>query len=422
MDILGNSNSDKETMTLQQLENQVHRELSHLDPNLSLEYRQAIASVPALVARECRILDFLRTEDFDPIKAAHRVALYWKTRFEFYGKERWLLPMSQTGKGTLCPQQVELLRSGVLAPTFSNNGTANQSGFAVLTTNRFRLPPGASFLCPQVILYILSVATGEQAQTTGITLFHVIDPPRGQANTQPLPKPTPEILHKIATSLPIRVRNIVVARSFDPATPSQMLETMAARQQRLAQQNFGTVAEYVMGDSLRSSLTKLEERGLDRACIPFALGGDYFYTQQFNEWIRARLSVEEVMSSAPPVRNTELSHAITECALTHQQTFAPSMQNEDSSNHHNEEEKDGMLLIQPKPGESRQEFVRRRANFYNRRSYNKKRRGQEHIKHESEALQLVHAALQAENQRLQELLTQAQHVLAAHQHDSVPQE
>ena len=40
--------------------------------------------VPQLVLKETPLLSFLRTDDYDPVKAARRLTRYWKFRQEFF--------------------------------------------------------------------------------------------------------------------------------------------------------------------------------------------------------------------------------------------------------------------------------------------------------------------------------------------------
>ena len=63
---------------------------SRLDPRLTNEYRRAVEVVPDLVARECRIMDFVRTESYDTTAAAERIARYWKMRKLVFGFDKWL--------------------------------------------------------------------------------------------------------------------------------------------------------------------------------------------------------------------------------------------------------------------------------------------------------------------------------------------
>lgn len=52
--------------------------LGVVDAFIKREYESAMEVVPHLVRRETKIIDFLRTENFNPLNAANRFALYWK--------------------------------------------------------------------------------------------------------------------------------------------------------------------------------------------------------------------------------------------------------------------------------------------------------------------------------------------------------
>ena len=93
--------SNKEAV-LRDLVDQVQRAVQLLNRDVSAEYFEAVAHAPDLVRRESRIIDFLRTEAYHALRAAKRLALYWKTRREFFGQDRWLLPMTQV---SLLPQK-----------------------------------------------------------------------------------------------------------------------------------------------------------------------------------------------------------------------------------------------------------------------------------------------------------------------------
>lgn len=74
---------------------------SRLDPQHTNEYRRAMEVVPDIVERECRVMDFLRTEGFNVTAAAERIARYWKIRKLVFGFDRWLMPLT-----------IQLLRTG----------------------------------------------------------------------------------------------------------------------------------------------------------------------------------------------------------------------------------------------------------------------------------------------------------------------
>ena len=69
--------------------------LNKLDREDRRAYEVAVATVPALVEKESPIADFLSVENNNPVRAAVRLANYWKARRNVFGEDRWLLPMNQ---------------------------------------------------------------------------------------------------------------------------------------------------------------------------------------------------------------------------------------------------------------------------------------------------------------------------------------
>ena len=74
------------------------------------DIRQLDGCFISRVAGDCD----LYAEGFDPVKATHRLALYWKHRKAVFG-DRWLLPMTQTGTGALTRKAAEIVQSGFMA-------------------------------------------------------------------------------------------------------------------------------------------------------------------------------------------------------------------------------------------------------------------------------------------------------------------
>eukprot|EP00977_Amphora_coffeiformis_P029936 scaffold43627_cov176-Amphora_coffeaeformis.AAC.1 len=222
-----------------------------LDLNVAGEYYEAKCFAPDLADREARAADFLRAEDFHTLRASYRLAMYWKTRKEIFG-ERWLLPMSMTGAGTLTPDQVELLRTGFMAMPSSKDQ-------AVFINDESRLPKGVPLYNPAIFFYLHSVSPWDKKlQAQGHTMFHVIN----RFHLEPLPEPCQDMVKKLRASLPWTCKKVVVARSFDPEQ-NDLLDYSALHVQRLAEKVFGS-ADYIIGDSVRSTLYLLEESGMDR--------------------------------------------------------------------------------------------------------------------------------------------------------------
>ena len=60
-----------------------------LDKSISAEYQEAWEFAPHLVSRETPVHQYLRVEDWNPLRAAKRLALRWKCRKELFGKDDW---------------------------------------------------------------------------------------------------------------------------------------------------------------------------------------------------------------------------------------------------------------------------------------------------------------------------------------------
>lgn len=91
--------SSKKDAMMEELAGHVKRSLDLLDEDVGRDYHEAVQFAPALVEKESPIIDFLRTEDFHSLRTVNRIALYWKTRRELFGEDRWLRPMNQVWMG-----------------------------------------------------------------------------------------------------------------------------------------------------------------------------------------------------------------------------------------------------------------------------------------------------------------------------------
>eukprot|EP00977_Amphora_coffeiformis_P011290 scaffold2719_cov153-Amphora_coffeaeformis.AAC.2 len=374
------SNSDT---VIDELIGQVERSMNLLDDNVSQEYQEALRFVPALVERESPIIDFLRTEGFHSLRAANRMALYWKRRREFFGEDRWLKPIdqnvfpltvaplltTQTGGGALTPDQIELMRTG----------------FVVVTDS------------PQA-----SVCLSEKMQEDGLIMFHVVN-----SDHRPVNDPAAmDAVKKLRACLPFKTKKVVVGRLFEPDR-EHLVEYMGFHQHRVSQTVFGS-SEIVFGNSVRDTINGLEEKGLERACIPLSFGGDYVYYEKFNNWIRSRLSIEGAMIGAPPVRNTATANEVASRGLSDLVSKALiSMATTGTQDEEDNSSSSGKRVVERLPGETEAAFEKRRAYIYGKRSYARKRRKLGNLQEQCQFLEEVKMARQTENYRLQNLLKQA---------------
>lgn len=125
----------------------------HLLPEADKEaYQEALLKSPHLIALESPLRRYWQLES-DPREAARRLCAYWHQRKLCFGS-RACLPMVQTGKGTMSPEDVELLASGfcMLLPP-------DRHGRVVLLHDRSRLTNLDAERRIRCIFYLLHVAS-----------------------------------------------------------------------------------------------------------------------------------------------------------------------------------------------------------------------------------------------------------------------
>jgi len=371
--------------------------------------------------------------------------------------------MTQTGSGTLTPDQVQLLRSGFKVLLHGKNSDP------VCMSNYSRLPQGAEYFydfCP-IYFYILSVETCPTAQIQGVCNFYAVT-----TGFRKVPDLSLDMVRKLGTSLPFKIHRTLVGRMFDYARDAWLNDMACAAVSKNARE-LGLQPDCVAAPSVRSTVVALEDRGLDRNFIPIDMGGDYFYGQHFNEWVRARLSIEDAMSAAPPVRNTAVTvhRRTTKQHVNWNRTMQKFLSDEDTSfassfddishdgntdvhivelsredpvvqatenktNHKMKKKtkttqlasspssttttsKERKKMIHQEPGETREEFLKRRDYIYGRRSYYNKQRRKNEIQTEFELAKLTNTRLKTEQQRLEVLVQQATCLVAAAEQEAI---
>ena len=460
--VLASTGSLPEDAFFHDLQTQVER-LVALLPEAS-EYRQAAAEAPGLLQQERHlILDMLCAEDYHTLRAAKRLAKYWKTRYQIFGPDRWLLPMTQTGAGALTQAQVETLRTGYKA------FTTTAAGDTVCITDLSRLPTQAQTADPAIIFYLNSVwnkpayNNRDLSVVRGHTLFHVLSLGKKAETPTVNQRLTAPMVQTLMQAMPHPVTRVVVGRSAPPPGREHLLDYLTFQEELLTQNTFQMDATVINGPSDRTTLDALEKSGgLDRRCIPTSLGGDYCYQTHFQDWIRQRLSIENAMQAAPPVANANLAvqflsssqHWQPQVPLLTAPTTIPCDQDESSNQEasndtnavhdsHGKQRKHNPTttstakqqarptstrkqshgssnqattaapapLVERLPKESQLEFEKRRHLIYGKRSYHKKRAHWAQMEDECQELKATKRALQAEQERLQGLLAQAQTVI-----------
>ena len=363
--------------------------LDRLDKSLIKEYRTAVETVPDIVEEETPNISFLRTEGYNPTKAAERLAWYWKFRKDVFG-ERWLLRMTQTGTGALSLSDVQVVRTGYLLVFPSPAGP-------VLLLDSTRLQHALAGVLDRCVFYLLTICSDEFAQTKGGTLLNIVSSRKGPLKSMKQKQQQWEFVHK---AMPFKFQRCVVVQSYEEGKQI-LLEFLAFQQSKLLGYSSGIHTDLVSKDSFANTLRSLLDQGFDRSHIPASLGGDFDYGM-VPHWTRMRLSIEDAMGSAPPIRNV----------IPQQIIFSSTMK----GNNNNASSSALVLVAKGRASQvNRKEYVRQRNASYARRSYNRKKL--EFIVQQEKlgAMERTNAKLRAENQRLEALLAQAKSIIFASQ-------
>ena len=370
-----------------------------LDEELRKEYDQAAEAAPDLVKTETPFIDFLRTEQHDPLRAAKRLVLYWKYRKQVFG-DRWLYRLNMTGSGALTDQDIAIFRTGfaVLLPR------PNQA--PILLHDQSRLAHSLGEAAVRIAFYLFStISPGdlELAQTSGMTLLFVVtSAPRPPWNTDPTP------WQMILSGLSVKFRQALVVQSVEEGR-EHLIESLAFQQARIFEFRAGIPTERIVSDTTQGTLALLQEKGIPSQYVPTSLGGQYHY-HQFEEWVRVRVAVETNISEvgrqepmrqsvlpalpvaflASPARAAALSLVAPPAAAVAAAAPSPTM-----------DEK-------AEEGESQDEDYRRRRNaMYVRRFYQRQNLAVESSQEQIRVLNQQNQRLREDNARLETLLEQA---------------
>jgi len=359
--------------------------LANLETTVKLEYLKALEVVPHLVEGESDRLKFLQTEDFDPVKAARRLCLYWKYRRVIFG-DRWLLPCIQTGTGCLRRDAIDLIRCGFVRLT----SKPSERPVVLIDATRRRGPTPDNTVAA-IAYYFATTIADEKFQSEGVILFQLIET-NGYWNTDPAPTGYWGIIDR---ALPMKIRSIVMVPSFAAPDRNNALEYLSYQASRLVESRSKRKTEIVAHGLLDETLRRLESFGISRTNLPPCLGGTYT-NDHLHDWIRSRLTIEDAMSAASPVLNHIHARRGSSWTMIRQRqsgdTSAPVFQSE----------------------EEKKIFIRQRNALYARRKYYRNKIDMIAIPEQSQSLRDRNAVLRADNERLAKLLARAQVVVEAH--------
>ena len=380
--------------------------------NLRREYEEAMENAPDLVANETKFLDFLRTEDLDPSKAAKRLVLYWKYRKVIF-EDRWLRPMTQTGTGTLSPADLVFLRTGYTVAIKRPVG----GPICLIDMSRLHMyPPGHTNT--RIVFYFATTMTDPGFQIEGVTIVHLV-------TSAPRP-PTdfnPSGWKMFREALPLRVKQLVVAQAYEPWKES-LLEFLSHQAATSAGFKTRHHPNRILGDSVASVLQKLETKGISDYCLPRSFGGTFEYSV-FEENMRLKMSMEHFLSSAAFSRPSSV-FAYPQQARQRQSNLRLILPQQTSETHQLQIEEffrcePNVYSASQNPDEANQDH---QSVLRSSTTQAKKRRANvmklDALRNETLHFSTLNARLREENRRMENLLAQARLLAAIHETSTNP--
>lgn len=375
--------------------------MKRLDRKDTRYYKRAAEVFPDLVRKETPIVSFLRVERYDPTKAALRLANYWRFRKDLFG-DRWLLPMTQTGTGCLSMPDIELLRTG-----YRHFISRTDDGpLLIVDYGRSGGKYDSKINC-RLLMYGATVMSEQLMQTEGVSVMHVIN----QTTAQGVIDLNRESYAMIKTALPLKPKRTFVVRAYVEGKEG-IMNYLAYQAARVATFRTGIHYEQLIADSAQGTLALVKSRGCHRKHVPACLGGDWDYSE-FDEWIRRRISVEDIMSAAPVISNKLLAPVVPHS--TRQKALLAK-----AGNHHFHDKNNTTTTQKHKTKKaSRGGGGGCPANpvemnrLYARRCYHKKKLEVLGLQEEVDAMHQSNEVLRQEQARLEQLLEAAMSVVGS---------
>jgi hypothetical protein len=260
-------------------------------------------------------------------------------------------------------------------------------------------------------------------QLEGITIFHIIS-----SRKRPVSLPYSNAARKIQESLPYRRKKIIFAMTYESGREHVLDYRLYEQKSTSSLHHKGRSLDTIVGISQKDTLNKLLSNGMAKSALPLEFGGDLDIVSGFHQWIQFRLSVEDIFASACPIRNTTLSLTTTaetspvttvpdtetlfpqtSAIVAREHTISTTIPENTSTNTANKD-----ILVHQRPGETQEEFKRRRNAFYVKRHHEQMYQKRVALRQESTRLKLANNALRQNIHRLENLLAQARLAVQAH--------
>uniref|UniRef100_A0A7S3KZQ8 BZIP domain-containing protein n=1 Tax=Amphora coffeiformis TaxID=265554 RepID=A0A7S3KZQ8_9STRA len=382
---------------LRETEQALHR-LNGFDAQ---EYREAMNVVPGLVEQETPIPYYLRGSQYNPLKAARRLASYWKYRRMLFS-ERWLLPMTQTGAGALSDIDIQLTRTGfchliprentgpLVVVDFSKAAqffqTARANGWDTISTvERFSM-------------YLLTIYVEEISKGT-ITMIHPVT-----SKERPEMEIRTGVWDMLEKSFPTHLAEVIVAQAYEDGK-KELLDFLAYQSTRVLQFATKIDPHQVCGNSTIQTVNLLEQQGIRRDMVPIEIGGSFSTDIRVAQWTRARLDIETFLAPIPSPFPTNHKNIM--------QVFGKPK--------HYRHKTTTLLKRSADPGhQSEREYRMERNRVYARRNIQKGNLELLSLEGQKKQLELQNQALLSQNQQLERAIQMAKDVVVQHQAASRP--
>ena len=252
------------------------------------DYLDALRLAPALIKAESDPIKFLRSEDFNPWTSAMTFVKYWEYRKRFFGS-RWLLPMNDTGAGSLDQDDIKLLRKGWL--TFVAPRDSSQGRFLLVDHGRIGDHTHQSRL--RVVFYLCSVPSDIPAQTVGMTVVRLIPIKTEDAFTAPRISNATTVFRMMKEALPLRLRHVCFLKLAENDR-GQILSAFLGRVSCTLFELLGKQTPFTVPITrVNQAAEKLAEFGVPPCVLPHSHGGTWSYEQML-AWKKAVCEEDDI--------------------------------------------------------------------------------------------------------------------------------
>jgi len=240
---------------------------------------EAMENALHIVHHESDPAKYVSLESGNISAAAERLMSYWQIRQELFG-DRFLLPVSITGEGTLEEKDIELFKTGYLR-FLPNTSTGAQAIFCRYTISGPAVTEDRDLPLRRTrcAFYALSIASQNDAPLFFLRYWDTPKWKRGPAR----------VMVRMFAAMPLRMAGLNILFA-PPAGAGRLFKDSVVP---FCAEFFGRSPFEYHGDlssSPKGFLKQLEKRGFSKHGLPAALGGTW--SQDFADWFDARLRLE----------------------------------------------------------------------------------------------------------------------------------